>query len=59
MSKKARLWYLSLAPVFFVLSWLIGHRLHERIVEHAKGMVGQPNRALLYESIFTAVYIAV
>lgn len=59
MSKKARLWYLSLAPVFFVLSWLIGHRLHERFVEHAKGMGDQPNRALLYASIFTAVYIAV
>lgn len=59
MSKKARMWYWILVPILFSLSWMIGHRLHERFVENAKGMGQQPNRAFLYASIFTAVYIAV
>jgi hypothetical protein len=59
MSKKARIWYWILAPVLFVLSWIIGNQLYHRFVEHSKGMGHQPNRAFSYACIFTAVYILV
>ncbi|MEN9334311.1 MAG: hypothetical protein RLY35_1491 [Bacteroidota bacterium] len=58
MTKRFQFWYLILAPVFFLLSWYIGQRLHEHFIENAQGLGVQPNRSLWYAIIFTSVYLA-
>ena len=58
MSKKFTIWYLSLIPAVFVLSWFISHKLYLTFMLSA-GVGVQPDRSLIYSSVFTAIYIAI
>jgi hypothetical protein len=58
MSKKFSVWYLSLLPVVFFLSWFISHKLYLTFMLSA-GVGVQPDRSLIYASVFTALYLAV
>jgi hypothetical protein len=58
MSKKFSIVYLALTPLVFGLSWFISHKLHLTFMQSAGSGV-QPNRAFMYASVFTAIYVAV
>ncbi len=57
MSKKFNIIYLGLTPFIFGLSWLISHKLYLTFMQSA-GVGVQPERSLLYASVFTALYVA-
>lgn len=57
MPKKFSILYLSLTPAIFGLSWFISHKLHLTYMQ-SSGVGQQPERSLLYASVFTALYVA-
>jgi hypothetical protein len=57
MSKKFNIVYLSLTPLIFGLSWFISHKLHLTYMQ-SSGVGVQPNRSLLYASVFSLLYVA-
>lgn len=60
MSKKASIIYLALAPVLFLLSWYISHRMYTDFLSNGVGNMRYEGkeRSELYASVLTGLYIA-
>jgi TRAP-type C4-dicarboxylate transport system permease small subunit len=61
MSKRASIIYLCLAPVLFLLSWFISHKLYVQYMAHNTGDMHQNSdeRSITYAAFFTGLYLAV
>jgi hypothetical protein len=60
MSKKASIIYLSLAPVLFILSWYISHRMYTDFLSNGVGNMRYEGkeRSEVYATVLTAIYLA-
>lgn len=61
MTRKASILYLCIAPVLFVLSWYISHRMFTEFLQNGVGNMRfeGKDRSLMYASVLTGLYIAV
>lgn len=59
MTKKARIIYLCIAPVLFLLSWYISHRIYTDFLENGVGNMRYAGgeRSVMYSSILTGIYL--
>ena len=60
MSKRASIIYLCIAPVLFLLSWYISHRMYTDYLASGVGVNAYQGkeRSLMYASVLTGFYIA-
>jgi hypothetical protein len=60
MSKKASIIYLALAPVLFMLSWYISHRMYTDFLSNGVGNMRYEGkeRSELYAMVLTGLYLA-
>ncbi len=61
MTRKASILYLCIAPVLFVLSWYISHRMFTEFLQNGVGNMRfeGKDRSLMYATVLTGLYIAV
>ncbi len=61
MSRKARIIYLSIAPLLFALSWYISHRMFTDFLQNGVGNMryAGEERSVMYASVLTGLYLAV
>jgi len=61
MTRKARIIYLCIAPVLFLLSWYISHRMYTDFLQNGIGNMRfqGKERSLMYASVLTGLYLAV
>jgi hypothetical protein len=61
MSKKASLVYLCIAPLLFILSWYIAHRMYTDYLQNGVGNMRYEgkDRSFMYASVLTGLYLAV
>lgn len=60
MSKRASIIYLCIAPILFVLSWYISHRMYTDYLASGVGVNAYQGkeRSLMYATTLTFFYIA-
>jgi hypothetical protein len=61
MSKKASIIYLCIAPVLFLLSWYISHRMYTDFLQNGVGNMEYQGkeRSIMYATAFTVIYLVV
>ncbi len=59
MSRKASIIYLSLAPVLFLLSWYISHRMYTDFLSNGVGNMRYEGkeRSEIYAGVLTGLYL--
>lgn len=57
MSSKFSKIYLALAPVLFVLSWYIAHRIYVHFLQGNSDFAYVKDRSIIYASVFTTLYL--
>jgi TRAP-type C4-dicarboxylate transport system permease small subunit len=60
MSRKATIIYLALAPVLFLLSWYISHRMYTDFLSNGVGNMKYEGkeRSEIYAAVLTGLYLA-
>jgi hypothetical protein len=60
MSRKSTIIYFCLAPVLFLLSWYISHRMYTDFLQNGVGNMRYEGRerSLMYSTVFILLYIA-
>jgi hypothetical protein len=61
MSRKTSIIYLCIAPVLFLLSWYISHRMFTDYLKNGVGnmLYEGKERSWIYASVLTGLYLAV
>jgi TRAP-type C4-dicarboxylate transport system permease small subunit len=60
MTRKTSIIYLCIAPVLFLLSWYISHRMFTEFLQNGVGNMrfDGKDRSLMYASVLTGIYMA-